>query len=73
MELTPASALALWERAAESEAGISIEVSAENFRSAEKMLYEARKGREDLRNIRICFPAGGSEIFLVKDTVRMED
>lgn len=69
--MTPDLALALWARAAQAEIGIAIPT--EDIRRLTIMLYKARQESRDLalQGIRVCQPAGGKEVWLVKETVEV--
>lgn len=69
MPTDPEVFLALWHRAKAAEIGIAI--TTDNPRELTRHLYNARQGHDDLQDIRICHPAGGKEVWLVKATVEV--
>lgn len=75
--MTPALALAAWERAAEEEIGIIITLAdVRDKRRVERMLYEARQGsgNPDLQTITLAKPGDKpEEIWLIKQTTDMRD
>ena len=75
--MTPALALACWERALAEEIGIIITLeTVEDKRRVEKLLYDARQksGNPDLEQLRLCKPGDAlEEIWLVKIMTDMRD
>jgi hypothetical protein len=75
--MTPATALAYWERALEEEIGIIIVLATvDTKRIVEKALYEARQasGNPALMELRLCKPGDRlEELWLVKKSTDMED
>lgn len=63
--------LALWERAADEEHGIAI--ATDSPREVSRHLYTTRQihPRPEFQDIRVCFPNGGKEVWLVKTTVEI--
>ena len=59
--------LKYWAKAAKSEIGYAI--ATEDGRKLAAELYKAREGHPEYGSIRICHPAGGHELWLVKQTL----
>lgn len=75
--MTPALALACWERALAEEIGIIIVLDdVEDKRRVEKMLYEARQksGNPDLETLCIARPGDAlEELWIIKKATDMSD
>lgn len=61
--------LILWERAARHERGLKI--ITDTPKEVAQQLYKTRQlhPNPEFQNIRVCFPNGGGQVWMVKDTV----
>lgn len=63
----------IWARALRAEIGIAIPCAKTDLRRVGNELYESRTAIGDaaLKSIRVCYPNGGKEIWLVKATIEV--